>query len=90
MLTTSTVKTIVSSAALVAGCVAGVVASAYGVTLAYVMGATAQADLDQSTPADPRILLRVSFQQLIQKTGIANSAPIHMDEAEVEVNDIHE
>lgn len=79
-------KTVLGSVAFVASCAVGIAATAYSVTAAYLMGASAQADVDQTTPADPRVLLRNSFQQLLNKANNEQFGTINVDESAVEVN----
>lgn len=84
----SKAKSIITGVALAVGCVAGVVATAYSAAAAYLMGAQAQADLDQTTAADPRLLLRSSFQNIVGMAQTARSATIDVQDDDIEVHTV--
>ncbi|MDO4183167.1 MAG: hypothetical protein Q4E12_06150 [Coriobacteriia bacterium] len=84
----STAGKVVSTALLVTGAVASLVASAYSITLAYMMGASAQADADGAQPADAGSLLRISMAQLVDKIKNPGAKPIDVHETKVHINDV--
>ena len=87
MVMNSPASKIISGAVLALSCATGLVFTAYTVTAAYIMGAASQADLDGTTPADPRALIANSLQQTLAKIRGQENAPIDINDTKVEIND---
>ena len=81
-------KRAISTIAFAASCIAGFAATTYGVTTAYLMGAQAQADVDETASADPRLLIRATAQRLINMGRESRSDTIELQDNAVEINDV--
>ena len=82
-------KKALTGMAFAASCAAGLAAAMYGITVAYFMGSRAQADLDQCTPADPRLLVRSSFQEIMRMAPAAHPSTIAVEDDAIEVNSLN-
>ena len=79
-------KRVFSTVAFAASCLVGFVAMTYGVTAALLMGSQAQADVDETTPADPRLLIRTTAQRLIHMAQETHGGTIELEDDAVEIN----